>query len=115
MDWLVYWFMFPACIFIAAVATFSGISGAAFMTPTFLIAFPLMGVPPLSTVAAIGTLLFWETAGFGTGVYRYWKKQLVDFATVRELPRSQFLLGLLEPYWPIMLRRKASGSYTELP
>ena len=31
MDWLVYWFMFPACILIAAVATFSGISGAAFI------------------------------------------------------------------------------------
>jgi hypothetical protein len=45
MDWLVYWFMFPACIVIAATATFSGISGAALMTPFFLIGFPLIGVP----------------------------------------------------------------------
>lgn len=65
------------------------------MTPTFLIAFPLMGVPPLSTVAAIGTSLFLETAGFGTGVYRYWKKQLVDFATVRKIAAVTVPVGIV--------------------
>ena len=69
MDWFVYWFMFPACIVIASTATFSGISGAALMTPFFLIGFPLMGLPRLSTVAAIGAALFLETSGFGAGVY----------------------------------------------
>lgn len=58
MDWLIYWFMFPACVVIAGVATFSGISGAALLTPLFLIGFPLIGVPRLTTVAAIGTSLF---------------------------------------------------------
>jgi hypothetical protein len=38
VDWTVYWFMFPACIVIAGTATFSGTSGAALMTPMFLIA-----------------------------------------------------------------------------
>ena len=41
MDWTVYWFMFPVCIGVASVAMFSGISGAAFLTPIFLIGFPL--------------------------------------------------------------------------
>src|SRR5260370_37605669 len=85
MDWLVYWFMFPACSLIAAAATFSGISGAAFITPVFLIGFPLMGVPPLSTVAAIGTSLFLETSGFGTAVYRYWRRRLADMRTAPPL------------------------------
>jgi uncharacterized membrane protein YfcA len=85
MDWLVYWFMFPACIVIAATATFSGISGAALMTPVFLIGFPLTGVPRLSTVAAIGAALFLETSGFGTGVYQYRRLHLADVETVRSL------------------------------
>jgi uncharacterized membrane protein YfcA len=95
MDWLVYWFMFPVCIVIAAVATFSGISGAALITPTFLIGFPLLGVPTLSTVAAIGTSLFIETSGFGTAVYRYWKRRLADMTTVRTLVIVTVPLGIL--------------------
>lgn len=65
MNWLACWFMFPACIVIAATATFSGIRGAALLTPLFLIGFPLLGVPRLTTVQAIGTSLFLETSGFG--------------------------------------------------
>ena len=77
MDWTVYWFMLPVCIVIASVAMFSGISGAALLTPTFLIGFPLFGVPQLTTLAAIATSLFLESSGFGTGLYRYLKLRLV--------------------------------------
>jgi hypothetical protein len=45
VNWLIYWFMFPACVAIAGIATFSGISGAALLTPLFLIGFPLLGRP----------------------------------------------------------------------
>ena len=41
LDWTVYWFMLPVCIAVASVAMFSGISGAALLTPIFLIGFPL--------------------------------------------------------------------------
>lgn len=85
MDWLVYWFMFPACVVIAATATFSGISGAALLTPLFLIGFPLMGAPRLSAVQAIGTSLFLETRGFGMGVYRYLRMRLADVETAKSL------------------------------
>lgn len=95
MDWHVYWFMFPVCIVIANVAIFSGISGAAFLTPLFLIGFPLMGVPRLTTVGAIGTALFLETSGFGMGVYRYMKMRLPDMPTVYELGAVTLPLGLL--------------------
>lgn len=57
MDWTVYWFMFPVCIGIASVAMFSGISGAAMLMPVFLIGFPLLDVPTLGTLAAIGMSL----------------------------------------------------------
>jgi uncharacterized protein len=95
MDWTVYWFMFPACIAIATVAIFSGISGAAFLTPLFLIGFPLMDVPRLTTVGAIGTALFLETSGFGMGVYRYWKLRLPDMGTVYKIGAVTLPLGLL--------------------
>lgn len=95
MDWLVYWFMFPVCIVFAAIATFSGISGAALLTPLFLVGFPIMGVPTLNTVAAIGTSLFLETSGFGTAVYRYLRLGLADLKTVRSLLLVTVPLGVI--------------------
>lgn len=72
----------PVCVVIASVAMFSGISGAAaLLTPVFLIGFPLLGVPQLSTVAPIGTALLLETSGFGAGVARYFSMRLVDTRT----------------------------------
>lgn len=83
--WLVYWFMLPVCIVIASAAMFSGISGAAMLMPVFLIGFPLLGVPTLTTVAAVGMSRFLETSGFGTGLYRYLRRGLVDTVTARRL------------------------------
>jgi uncharacterized protein len=87
--------MFPVCIMIATAAMFSGISGAALLTPTFLIGFPLFSVPRLGTVAAIGTSLFLETSGFGTGLYRYLRARLVDLQTAKSLIFLCFPLGVL--------------------
>lgn len=93
MDWVVYWFMFPACVVIAAVAMFSGISGAAMLTPLFLIGFPLADVPRLGTVGAIGTSLLLETSGFGAGVSRYVRMRLVDRKTALSLVAVTLPLG----------------------
>lgn len=95
MNWTVYWFMFPVCIAIATAAMFSGISGAALLTPTFLIGFPLFSVPRLGTVAAIGTSLFLETSGFGTGLFRYLRARLVDLKTAKSLILLCLPLGVL--------------------
>jgi uncharacterized protein len=95
MDWTVYWFMLPVCIVIASVAMFSGISGAALLTPTFLIGFPLFGVPRLTALAAIGTALFLETSGFGTGIYRYLKLRLVDVQTAKSMLLVALPLGVV--------------------
>lgn len=95
MDWTVYWFMFPVCIAVASVAMFSGISGAALLTPIFLIGFPLFDIPPLGVVAAIGSSLFLETFGFGTGVYRYLRLRLVDIETAKRLLAVTLPLGAI--------------------
>ena len=95
MDWTIYWFMLPVCVAIAGVAMFSGISGAAMLIPVFLIGFPLLGVPQLTTVEAIGTSLLLETSGFGTGLYRYFRLRLVDSATAWRLIALTLPLGML--------------------
>lgn len=94
MDWTVYWFMLPVCVGIASVAMFSGISGAAMLMPVFLIGFPLLDVPTLGTVAAVGMSLLLETSGFGTGVFRYVRRQLVDAATASRLVAVTFPVGM---------------------
>jgi uncharacterized membrane protein YfcA len=71
----------PVCVIVASVAMFSGISGAALLTPVFLIGFPLLSVPRLSTVTAVGASLLLETSGFGAGVARYTSMRLVDGRT----------------------------------
>ncbi|WP_034271505.1 sulfite exporter TauE/SafE family protein [Haloechinothrix halophila] len=95
MDWTVYWFMLPVCIAVASIAMFSGISGAAMLVPVFLIGFPLLDVPTLTPVAAIGTALFLETSGFGTGLYRYLRLRLVDTITARMLIWVALPLGAI--------------------
>ncbi len=95
MDWTVYWFMLPVCVAIAGVAMFSGISGAAMLIPVFLIGFPLLDVPRLTTVEAIGTSLLLETSGFGTGLYRYFRLRLVDSSTAWRLIALTVPLGML--------------------
>ena len=85
MDWTVYWFMLPVCIVVATTAMFSGISGAALLTPFFVLGFPVMGVPTLTLVQAIGTSLFLETSGFGSGVVGYARRRLVDYGFARLL------------------------------
>lgn len=95
MDWTVYWFMLPACVLIASVAMFSGISGAALLTPLFLIGFPLFEVPTLTAVQAIALALFLETFGFGSGVIGYWRRRLPDWGLVRALLVVTIPLGVV--------------------
>lgn len=51
----------------------------------FLVGFPLFDVPRLGILAAVGSSLFLETFGFGTGVYRYLSFRLVDVETAKRL------------------------------
>jgi uncharacterized membrane protein YfcA len=95
VDWTVYWFMLPVCVAVASTAMFSGISGAAMLFPVFLIGFPLVGAPLLTTVEAVGLALLLETSGFGTGVYRYVRRRLVDTRTAWTIVRVALPLAIL--------------------
>ena len=80
MDFTLYWFMFPVSIVVATTAMMSGIGGAAFFTPLFLVIFPLLGPEYVITpVQAVGTALFIETFGFSSGFVGYCRKGLIDF------------------------------------
>ena len=68
-----YWFMFPVAILVATTAMASGVGGATFFTPIFILA---LGLPP---EVAIGTGLITEVFGFVSGVYAYARKRLIDY------------------------------------
>ncbi|MEE8352248.1 MAG: sulfite exporter TauE/SafE family protein, partial [Rhodospirillales bacterium] len=87
MDFTIYWFMFPVSVCVATTAMLSGIGGAAYFMPIFLIVFPLLGpeYTLASPVAAIGVALLTETFGFSSGFVGYFRKKLIDFRVARTL------------------------------
>ena len=74
-----YWYLFPISILIATVAMASGIGGAVFFSPLFML------VLKLDPAVAIGTALMTELFGFSSGVYAYWRRRLIDFKLGRRL------------------------------
>ncbi len=68
-----YWFMFPVAIGIATVAMASGVEGATFFTPLFILGLNL------PTDVAIGTGLMTEVFGFASGLFAYGYQGLIDF------------------------------------
>jgi uncharacterized membrane protein YfcA len=65
--------MLPVAVAIATIAMASGIGGATFFVPVFILALRL---PP---EVAIGTGLITEVFGFASGLYAYAHKRLIDF------------------------------------
>ncbi|MFQ5703979.1 MAG: sulfite exporter TauE/SafE family protein [Gemmatimonadales bacterium] len=70
---LQYWFMFPISILIAAIAMSTGVGGAVFFSPIFMLALKI------EPAVAIGTALITELFGFTSGVYAYTRQRLIDF------------------------------------
>ncbi len=76
---LEYWFTFPIAVLIATIAMASGVEGATFFTPLFIIG---LGLP---TEVAVGTGLITEVFGFSSGLYAYMRKGLIDYKLGRML------------------------------
>ena len=68
-----FWYMLPVGIVIATVAMSSGVGGATFFSPLFILG---LGLSP---ELAVGSGLIVEVFGFGSGVYAYVKRQLIDY------------------------------------
>ncbi len=73
------WYLFPVSILIATTAMASGIGGAVFFSPLFML------VLKLDPAVAIGTALITELFGFSSGMYAYWRRKLIDFPLGRKL------------------------------
>ena len=78
-DFLALWWIFPVSIVFSTVAIGSGVSGALFFSPFFML------VIGLSPVQAVGAGLMTEVFGMGNGLRAYVKARLVDYATARWL------------------------------
>ncbi len=70
---LEYWYMFPVAILVATVAMASGVGGATFLAPIFILGLRL------SPEVAIGTGLLTEVFGFASGLIAYARKRLIDY------------------------------------
>jgi len=68
-----YWYMFPVAIAIASIAMASGVEGATFFAPIFILG---MGLSP---EIAIGSGLITEVFGFASGLTAYVRKRLIDY------------------------------------
>ena len=73
------WWVYPAALCIAALATAAGISGALFFSPFFLL---VVGLPPAE---AIGGGLMTMVFGTGSGTFSYVRQGVVDFTIVKAL------------------------------
>lgn len=68
-----YWYVFPISILFATTAMASGVEGATFFAPLFILALKL---PP---DVAIGAALTTEVFGFASGLFAYSRKKLIDY------------------------------------
>lgn len=70
---LQYWYILPISILIATTAMASGVGGATFFSPLFILGLRLR------PEVAIGTALITEVFGFASGLYAYARKRLIDY------------------------------------
>lgn len=78
-QFLAHWWVFPASIVFSLVALSSGVSGALFFSPFFML---VVGLTPAQ---AIGAGLLTEVFGMGNGLRSYVSQGVVDYATARWL------------------------------
>jgi len=78
-QFLAHWWVFPASILFSTVALSSGVSGALFFSPFFML---VVGLTPSQ---AIGAGLLTEVFGMGNGLRSYVKQRVVDFQTAKWL------------------------------
>jgi uncharacterized membrane protein YfcA len=78
-QFLAHWWVFPASILFSMVALASGVSGALFFSPFFIL---VVGLQPAQ---AIGAGLMTEVFGMGNGLVNYVRQRTVDYATAKWL------------------------------
>jgi uncharacterized protein len=74
-----FWYLLPLSIVIATIAMSSGVGGAVFFSPPFMLALKL------EPTIAIGSALSTELFGFSSGLLAYYKAKLIDFKLAKAL------------------------------
>lgn len=92
MDFTTYWFMFPIALVIATLANATGIEGATFFSPIFILALRL------DPRIAIGTALITEVFGFGSGVAAFVRRKLIDYRLAVQLLMVTVPLSIVGAY-----------------
>lgn len=100
---LEYWYMLPVAVAIATVAMASGVEGATFFTPLFILA---LGLSP---EVAVGTGLITEVFGFASGVFAYVHRRLIDYRLGGQLLIATIPLALVGTWFasfvdPVILK-----------
>jgi len=86
------WWVLPVSICIATVALSTGISGALFFSPFFLL---IVGLDPAQ---AIGAGLMTELFGTGFGTYNYVRQKVIDYRTAKFLLLAAVPAAMLGAY-----------------
>ena len=74
-----FWYLLPISILIATLAMGSGIGGAVFFSPLFMLALRL------DPKIAIGSALITELFGFTSGLVAYYRARLIDYTLAKNL------------------------------
>lgn len=90
---IAYWYLLPLSIAIATLAMATGIGGAVFFSPLFMIALDL------SPHTAVGAALLTELFGFSSGLYAYVRAKLIDYNLGINLLVVSVPLALLGAYF----------------
>lgn len=88
-----YWYLFPISTIIATIAMSTGVGGAVFFSPLFMLALQL------DAKIAIGTALINELFGFSSGVIAYFKSKLIDFKLAGNLLIFSIPTAILGTYY----------------
>ena len=83
------WWVLPAAVLFSTVAIASGVSGALFFSPFFIL---VVGLEPAQ---AVGAGLITELVGASFGSISYIRQRVVDFKTVRFLIATAIPLGVV--------------------
>ena len=84
-----YWYMFPVAIVVSTVSISSGVAGATFYTPIFLL---WLGLP---LHMAIGAALITATFGFASGLTGYVRRGLIDYRLGARLMAASIPMAVL--------------------
>ncbi|WP_282778439.1 sulfite exporter TauE/SafE family protein [Phaeodactylibacter xiamenensis] len=71
---LEYWYLLPVAALVATIAMSTGLGGAVFFSPLFILALRL------DPKVAIGAALITELFGFSSGLIAYYRSKLIDFS-----------------------------------